>query len=180
MSFGCCLWPWCWRNTRHYTVFLENLCPIIVSVAVLLMLVLVINVWLAGNQTSVTHILSVGANAHLFREKGVFNYSTMLLREDLDLMVLGARESVYALDLKDISKKLDSVRTLLSRCSCVLFCVRTNFLSNLSLLKHRKIFFVSMSNSKCRHADMNRIQTKKSSEQHPHTFDTVLINVSIF
>lgn len=33
----------------------------------------------------------------------------MLLREDLDLLVLGAREAVYALDLKDISKKHASV-----------------------------------------------------------------------
>lgn len=49
-------------------------------------------------------------NAHVFREEGVFNYSTMLLREDLDLLVLGAREAVYALDLKDISKKLASAK----------------------------------------------------------------------
>uniref|UniRef100_A0A3P8T0H4 Semaphorin-1A n=1 Tax=Amphiprion percula TaxID=161767 RepID=A0A3P8T0H4_AMPPE len=49
-------------------------------------------------------------NAHLFREEGVFNYSTMLLREDLDLLVLGAREAVYALDLNDISKKHASVK----------------------------------------------------------------------
>lgn len=49
-------------------------------------------------------------NALLFHEEGVFNYSTMLLREDLDLLVLGAREAVYALDLKDISKKLASVK----------------------------------------------------------------------
>lgn len=35
----------------------------------------------------------------------------MLLREDLDLLVLGAREAVYALDLKDISKRVASVRT---------------------------------------------------------------------
>lgn len=49
-------------------------------------------------------------NAHLFREEGVFNYSTMLLREDLDLLVLGAREAVYALDLNDISKKHTSVK----------------------------------------------------------------------
>uniref|UniRef100_A0A4W6ELQ8 Semaphorin 4e n=1 Tax=Lates calcarifer TaxID=8187 RepID=A0A4W6ELQ8_LATCA len=47
-------------------------------------------------------------NVHQFHEKGVSNYSTMLLREDLDLLVLGAREAVYALDLKDISKKLAS------------------------------------------------------------------------
>ncbi|CAJ1072024.1 semaphorin-4E [Xyrichtys novacula] len=49
-------------------------------------------------------------NALLFREDGVFNYSTMLLREDLDLLVLGAREAVFALDLKDISKKHASVK----------------------------------------------------------------------
>ncbi|XP_070701650.1 semaphorin-4E [Pempheris klunzingeri] len=49
-------------------------------------------------------------NAQMFHEEGVFNYSTMLLREDLDLLVLGAREAVYALDLKDISKKLASVK----------------------------------------------------------------------
>ncbi|KAM3605192.1 uncharacterized protein V6R79_022053 [Siganus canaliculatus] len=49
-------------------------------------------------------------NAQLFHEEGVFNYSTMLLREDLDLLVLGAREAVFALDLNDISKKLTSVQ----------------------------------------------------------------------
>lgn len=49
----------------------------------------------------------------MFREEGVFNYTTMLLREDLDLLVVGAREAIYALDLKDISKKLASVRALL-------------------------------------------------------------------
>lgn len=59
------------------------------------------------------HILSPGENAKRFHEEGVFNYSTMLLREDLDLLVLGAREAVYALELKDISKKRTSVRTRL-------------------------------------------------------------------
>lgn len=49
-------------------------------------------------------------NARVFHEKGVFNYSTMLLREDLALLMLGAREAVYALDLNDISKKLASVK----------------------------------------------------------------------
>lgn len=49
-------------------------------------------------------------NAHLFREEGVFNYSTMLLREDLDLLVLGAREAVFALNLQDISKKHAGVK----------------------------------------------------------------------
>ena len=61
----------------------------------------------------ISHVLCLGANAHLFHEEGVFNYSTMLLREDLDLLLLGAREAVYALDLKDITKKLASVRTLM-------------------------------------------------------------------
>lgn len=53
---------------------------------------------------------TLGDNAHLFREEGVFNYTTMLLREDLNLLVLGAREAVYALDLEDISRKVASVR----------------------------------------------------------------------
>lgn len=44
----------------------------------------------------------------------MFNYSTMLLREDLGLLVVGAREVIYALDLKDITKKLASVRGPLS------------------------------------------------------------------
>ncbi|KAM4556566.1 semaphorin-4E-like [Fundulus diaphanus] len=48
-------------------------------------------------------------NALLFREKSVSNYSTMLLREDLDLLLVGAREAVFALDLKNISKKITSV-----------------------------------------------------------------------
>lgn len=58
----------------------------------------------------INHALPLGDNGHVFHEEGVFNYSTMLLREDLDLLVLGAREAVYALDLNDISKKLASVR----------------------------------------------------------------------
>lgn len=53
---------------------------------------------------------SLGDNARLFSDEGVKNYSTMLLREDLGLLVLGAREAIYALDLKDISNKKASVR----------------------------------------------------------------------
>ncbi|XP_029971561.1 semaphorin-4E [Salarias fasciatus] len=49
-------------------------------------------------------------NARVFHEEGVFNYSTMLLREDLNVLLLGAREAVYALDLNDISKKLAAVK----------------------------------------------------------------------
>nr|XP_040040659.1 semaphorin-4E [Gasterosteus aculeatus aculeatus]XP_040040660.1 semaphorin-4E [Gasterosteus aculeatus aculeatus]XP_040040661.1 semaphorin-4E [Gasterosteus aculeatus aculeatus] len=39
----------------------------------------------------------------LFKEEGIFNYSTMLLREDLGVLLLGAREAVYALDIDDVS-----------------------------------------------------------------------------
>ncbi|XP_076000796.1 semaphorin-4E [Genypterus blacodes] len=49
-------------------------------------------------------------NANLFHDEGGLDYSIMLLREDLDLLVLGAREAVYALDLNNITKKLASVK----------------------------------------------------------------------
>ncbi|KAM8838408.1 semaphorin-4E-like [Synchiropus picturatus] len=49
-------------------------------------------------------------NTHTFHEEGVFDYSTMLLREDLDLLVVGASGMLYALHLNDISKKNDSVK----------------------------------------------------------------------
>lgn len=39
------------------------------------------------------------------------NYTTMLLREDLDVLLVGAREAIYALDLKDVSKNRASVST---------------------------------------------------------------------
>lgn len=58
-------------------------------------------------------VLSLGDNARQFHEEGVSNYSTMLLREDLNLLVVGAREAIFALDLNDISKKSASVRTTL-------------------------------------------------------------------
>lgn len=41
------------------------------------------------------------------------NYTTMLLREDLDVLLVGAREAIYALDLKDISKNRASVSILI-------------------------------------------------------------------
>ncbi|KAM8839480.1 semaphorin-4E-like [Synchiropus picturatus] len=49
-------------------------------------------------------------NIHTFHEEGVFDYSTMLLREDLDLLVVGASGMLYALHLNDISKKNDSLK----------------------------------------------------------------------
>ncbi|CAG5896830.1 semaphorin-4E-like isoform 1-T3 [Menidia menidia] len=48
-------------------------------------------------------------NSVLFHKEGVFNYSTLLLREDLGLLILGAREAVFALDIMDISMEMASV-----------------------------------------------------------------------
>lgn len=45
-----------------------------------------------------------------FREDGIFNYSTMLLRDDLDVLLLGAREAIYALDINNISVRKAVVR----------------------------------------------------------------------
>ncbi|XP_035384177.1 semaphorin-4E [Electrophorus electricus] len=46
----------------------------------------------------------------VFREQGVWNYSTMLLREDLGLLILGARESIFALELTNITHKMAMVK----------------------------------------------------------------------
>ncbi|KAL3988357.1 tRNA uridine 5-carboxymethylaminomethyl modification enzyme [Sarotherodon galilaeus] len=48
-------------------------------------------------------------NARFFSENDVYNYSTMLLIEDKGVLMLGAREKVYALDLYNISQKRASV-----------------------------------------------------------------------
>lgn len=45
----------------------------------------------------------------LFKEDGVFNYSTMLIQEELGVMLLGAREAIYALDMSNISVKKSAV-----------------------------------------------------------------------
>ena len=47
----------------------------------------------------------------LFKEEGIFNYSTMLMRDDLGVLLLGAREAVYALDIDNVSVKKAAVRT---------------------------------------------------------------------
>ncbi|XP_036971335.1 semaphorin-4E [Acanthopagrus latus] len=44
-----------------------------------------------------------------FREDGIFNYSTMLMRDDLDVLLLGAREAIYALDINNISVRKAAV-----------------------------------------------------------------------
>lgn len=45
----------------------------------------------------------------LFREEGIFNYSTMLMRDDLGVLLLGAREAIYALDINNISVRKAAV-----------------------------------------------------------------------
>uniref|UniRef100_A0A671TLH3 Si:ch211-129c21.1 n=1 Tax=Sparus aurata TaxID=8175 RepID=A0A671TLH3_SPAAU len=51
----------------------------------------------------VTQMFSCLDELKSFREDGIFNYSTMLLRDDLDVLLLGAREAIYALDINNIS-----------------------------------------------------------------------------
>lgn len=48
----------------------------------------------------------------MFKEDGIFNYSTMLIRDDLDVLLLGAREAIYALDINNISIQKDAVRSV--------------------------------------------------------------------
>nr|XP_019936160.1 PREDICTED: semaphorin-4E-like [Paralichthys olivaceus] len=45
----------------------------------------------------------------IFREEGISNYSTMLMRDDLGVLLLGAREAIYALDIDDISVRKSAV-----------------------------------------------------------------------
>ncbi|CAB1326619.1 unnamed protein product [Coregonus sp. 'balchen'] len=71
--------------------------------------VFVSNYWCHSVSFNVTHSAVLGENGRLFREEGVWNYSTMLLREDLGLLLLGARENIYALDINDISNRKSSV-----------------------------------------------------------------------
>lgn len=59
----------------------------------------------------------------LFREEDIFNYSTIVLSDDLGVLLLGAREAIYALDINDISVKKSAVRT----------CEEINFKKNAGL-----------------------------------------------
>lgn len=45
-----------------------------------------------------------------FRDNGIFSYSTMLIREDLGVLLLGARGAIFALDLNNISAEKSVVR----------------------------------------------------------------------
>ncbi|XP_068175674.1 semaphorin-4E [Antennarius striatus] len=44
-----------------------------------------------------------------FREEGIFNYSTMLMSDELGVLLLGAREAIYALDMTNISVRKSMV-----------------------------------------------------------------------
>lgn len=54
--------------------------------------------------------METGDNGKLFREDQVWNYTMMVLRDDLGLVILGARGVIYALDINNISNKKASVR----------------------------------------------------------------------
>ncbi|XP_067308830.1 semaphorin-4E [Pseudorasbora parva] len=70
---------------------------------------------LIGGQGSTLNIIPrktvpISSNGgRFFREEGVWNYTTMLLREDLNMLILGAREAIFALDLDNITVKKSMV-----------------------------------------------------------------------
>ncbi|XP_024133852.1 semaphorin-4E [Oryzias melastigma] len=45
----------------------------------------------------------------VFREDNIYNYTTMLLRDDLGVVLLGAREAIFALDINNISTRKSGV-----------------------------------------------------------------------
>nr|XP_023653852.1 semaphorin-4E-like [Paramormyrops kingsleyae] len=67
---------------------------------------------LAVPRTTVAHL---DDNARLFREERVSNYSCMLLREDLGLLLVGARDVIYALDMQDVSRKKSEVKWAITK-----------------------------------------------------------------
>ncbi|KPP80148.1 hypothetical protein Z043_100217 [Scleropages formosus] len=44
-----------------------------------------------------------------FSEPGIFNYSTLLLNEDKDVLYVGAREAIFELSMKNVSVKKNKV-----------------------------------------------------------------------
>ncbi|KAI5092826.1 semaphorin-4E isoform 1 precursor [Silurus meridionalis] len=54
-----------------------------------------------------TRCPAVGNRGYIFQEEGVWNYSTMLLVEDMGVLILGARETIFALNLTNITHKKD-------------------------------------------------------------------------
>ncbi|KAM9439684.1 semaphorin-4E-like [Clarias gariepinus] len=66
-------------------------------------------VWpLYGTPRKTVTLSSYGG--HVFQEEGVWNYSTMLLREDMGVLILGARGTIFALDLNKIIHKKAMVK----------------------------------------------------------------------
>lgn len=49
-----------------------------------------------------------------FWEPGVFNYTTLLLSEDKDVLYVGAREVIYELNMNNVSIKSNQVRKITS------------------------------------------------------------------
>ncbi|XP_041086106.1 semaphorin-4E-like [Polyodon spathula] len=54
-------------------------------------------------------VLHQNGSIKTFEEEGFFNYSTMLVREDVNTLLVGAREAVYALNMDDISERISTV-----------------------------------------------------------------------
>ncbi|KAK6467491.1 semaphorin-4E-like [Huso huso] len=54
-------------------------------------------------------VLHQNGSIKTFKEEGFFNYSTMLVREDINTLFVGAREAVYALNMEDISERISTV-----------------------------------------------------------------------
>ncbi|KAF5893362.1 semaphorin-4E-like isoform X1 [Clarias magur] len=77
-------------------------------------------VWpLYGTPRKTVTLSSYGG--HVFQEEGVWNYTTMLLREDMGVLILGARGAIFALDLNNITHKKAMVKwevTPTMRTSC--------------------------------------------------------------
>ncbi|XP_047662436.1 semaphorin-4E-like isoform X2 [Tachysurus fulvidraco] len=54
--------------------------------------------------------VTLSNRGHVFQEEGVWNYTTMLLMEDEGVLILGAREAIFALDLNNITHKKAMVK----------------------------------------------------------------------
>ncbi|GAA6081386.1 semaphorin-4E-like [Tachysurus ichikawai] len=65
-------------------------------------------VWPLNSTPRKTVTLSNGG--HVFQEEGVWKYTTMLLMEDEGVLILGAREAIFALDLNNITHKKAMVK----------------------------------------------------------------------
>ncbi|MGH0184848.1 UNVERIFIED_CONTAM: hypothetical protein FKN15_016437 [Acipenser sinensis] len=53
-------------------------------------------------------VLHQNGSIKTFKEEGFFNYSTTLVREDINTLFVGAREAVYALNMEDISERIST------------------------------------------------------------------------